>query len=972
MNAYPKNKLFALLLLASLVAGCSDDEQAEVSVTVSLSLPPGAEVEAARVWALETGGASCSGLISGEDSPSDATALQGPEELSDPSSTVAWTGLPREVTLFFSAGQDADGVEIVRGCTRRQLYSGENQVLIVLNRVGTPSTCEQDADCDDQNSCTEDSCDDGTCAHQALGDNTACDDGLDCTTGESCQSGLCAGGELTDCSNLDQLCIRGTCLEDQGGCQEVPLPDGSSCVDGLFCTGDDYCQAGACQGGSSPCDDSDPCTEDICDESLDRCDHQNVERPGAEGPRDDPTCENFADDDCDGLTDLDDPDCSLEGCADASECPDDGNSCTEALCELSRCYDLPLEDGTSCPGSDACSSQYICTNAACGPGPSDTDADLDGYIDADCPSGDDCDDGNPDVHPGAEGPLGDASCADGIDDDCDGRTDGWDSSCWEKVCTEAGWCWESPLPHGYAFYSVWMSAADDVWFAGRPVMHYDGSSLRVVDTGATTTLYAAWGRGNEVWMAGWSGTVVKYDGNVWTPMNAPASRILYGLHGTATDLWVVGQQGVIYRLDSGGWHDESPVPALADLFSVYATASDDVWAVGRNGAILHRDASGWTVIDSGGVLEDLNGVFAIAGVGAWAVGNNGTILRYDDPDWTLVPVATGRNLEELWGVNDGMNTDLWIAGWTMLSGDGFVFQEWPDNFAVLNDIYGTSFSDVWSVGHLGNLLHDDGSGWVHFDISAAGDYSQAHMLDLWVVAEDDVWAAGELPGHVLHYDGIEWRAIPVGNPDEVYACVWATPDGSAAWTAGQGGTIQRFDGTGWSQEAYVPDPDRLRGGRRPAGSLGPERNRRLGGRHARHYPALRRRPVGPGTRRPGRQRRHVQRVARWKRPHLDGRRVRPAGPLRRHRLERHRPRHQRRHDVHLGHRPAGRLGPGRARRHLPPGRVRLGRRPHRCQQHLDRHRGNPLRPPVGGRPAPVHTAPLTVIPLRFRQSEPSR
>ncbi len=49
-------------------------------------------------------------------------------------------------------------------------------------------------------------------------------------------------------------------------------------------------------------------------------------------------------------------------------------------------------------------------------------------------AGDDCDDSDPAVNPGAtEGPVGDATCNDGLDNDCDGFTDGGDASCSDRV-----------------------------------------------------------------------------------------------------------------------------------------------------------------------------------------------------------------------------------------------------------------------------------------------------------------------------------------------------------------------------------------------------------------------------------------------------------------------------------------------------------------------------------------------------------
>jgi hypothetical protein len=96
---------------------------------------------------------------------------------------------------------------------------------------------------------------------------------------------------------------------------------------------------------------------------------------------------NDFDDDCDGLTDE---------CLQDSDCDDD-DPCTVDACVDETCEATPL------------------------------DADGDGYVSSEC-QGDDCDDGNGAVNPGeSEGPFEDPTCRDGLDNDCDGLTDGYDA-----------------------------------------------------------------------------------------------------------------------------------------------------------------------------------------------------------------------------------------------------------------------------------------------------------------------------------------------------------------------------------------------------------------------------------------------------------------------------------------------------------------------------------------------------------------
>ena len=97
-----------------------------------------------------------------------------------------------------------------------------------------------DADYDDGNPCTKDSCDQGQkILHEAFTDLTkVCDDGNGCTQGDTCVQGACQG--LT-----------------------------ATCDDGLACTLDTCAKTTGCTHAATDglCDDSNPCTVDSCDSS---------------------------------------------------------------------------------------------------------------------------------------------------------------------------------------------------------------------------------------------------------------------------------------------------------------------------------------------------------------------------------------------------------------------------------------------------------------------------------------------------------------------------------------------------------------------------------------------------------------------------------------------------------------------------------------------------------------------------------
>ncbi len=133
-------------------------------------------------------------------------------------------------------------------------------------------------------SCGDDSTGGGTSACEQ-----GCDDGIQCT--------------------IDR------CDEDRGTCTHEP--DDTRCEAGQHCVADQGCrdENQECHGDGD-CDDNDACTVDTCSENH-TCEHSPVTNPPAEGPGGDATCSNGIDDDCDGQTDSDDPDCRVDeqGCS---------------------------------------------------------------------------------------------------------------------------------------------------------------------------------------------------------------------------------------------------------------------------------------------------------------------------------------------------------------------------------------------------------------------------------------------------------------------------------------------------------------------------------------------------------------------------------------------------------------------------------------------------------------------------------
>ena len=98
-----------------------------------------------------------------------------------------------------------------------------------------PGECTSDAECDDADACTTDTCVGGFCENTTIN----CDDTIACTN-DSCD-------QATGCVNV---------------------PDDSRCDDTIACTNDSCDQATGCMNvpDDTLCDDSNVCTDDSCDQ----------------------------------------------------------------------------------------------------------------------------------------------------------------------------------------------------------------------------------------------------------------------------------------------------------------------------------------------------------------------------------------------------------------------------------------------------------------------------------------------------------------------------------------------------------------------------------------------------------------------------------------------------------------------------------------------------------------------------------
>jgi hypothetical protein len=105
---------------------------------------------------------------------------------------------------------------------------------------------------------------------------SACSDGSFCSGTETCTNGTCTNSTGDPCAanvgDADANCAE-SCDDTSDTCTAND-PNGASCTDGLFCTGDESCSGGTCGGSTgNPCvgADGDEDCQESCSEAGDNC-----------------------------------------------------------------------------------------------------------------------------------------------------------------------------------------------------------------------------------------------------------------------------------------------------------------------------------------------------------------------------------------------------------------------------------------------------------------------------------------------------------------------------------------------------------------------------------------------------------------------------------------------------------------------------------------------------------------------------
>jgi len=269
----------------------------------------------------------------------DGNACTGPDACADKACAAGSTKVCDDGSPCTADSCDAATGNCLHGaqsgaCDDGQVCTG-NDECVAGACAGAPLSC------DDQNPCTQDTCDAKKgCAHApTAAASVPCDDGNACTIGDVCTAGACAGAAALDC-NDDNVCTDDSCAE-KSGC--VHVDNTASCSDGNACTTGDTCAGGTCVAGSSTCQ---------CQKTAD--------------------CAAKEDGDlCNGTLICQGSTCQIDPATIVTCAADANTACSENVCAKATgacamaavAQGQPCDDGSACTANDSCKSG-TCTGGA--------------------------------------------------------------------------------------------------------------------------------------------------------------------------------------------------------------------------------------------------------------------------------------------------------------------------------------------------------------------------------------------------------------------------------------------------------------------------------------------------------------------------------------------------------------------------------------------------------------------------------
>jgi hypothetical protein len=264
--------------------------------------------------------------------------------------------------------------------------------------------------------------------------------------------------------------------------------------------------------------------------------------------------------------------------------------------------------------------------------------------------------------------------------------------------------------------------------------------------------------------------VVHYDGTTWKRLDTGATGGLWWISVTPIDgdFYMAGDGGLILQYDpSSHRFTRHTTPDTSQLFGIWGTAASNLYAVGadasNNAVLWHFDGMNWTAQDLTAILPQDQGpttLYKIWGRSAsdiFAVGETGIVIHYDGGNWSRLDSGVSTTLFTVHGSGSVLDTvGGFFSNGVLLEqkADGSFQKRAPSGTPQLNGVFVPDSGNAVAVGVGLSVAARDSSGWTLIN-DGSNDVRDFHGT--WVDSDDGIWAVGgdlsALNKGVLSYGG---------------------------------------------------------------------------------------------------------------------------------------------------------------------------------------------------------------------------
>jgi len=417
------------------------------------------------------------------------------------------------------------------------------------------------------------------------------------------------------------------------------------------------------------------------------------------------------------------------------------------------------------------------------------------------------------------------------------------------------WNWVVPSVTGENLNAVHAISANDVWVVGEhgTILHWNGSSFSRVNSGTIVGLNDVFATSaSDVWVAGDSTVVLHLasDGG-WARLAGDAGT------GDFTSIWGTSPANMylaksngqsVWRWNGSTW--SSTAMASGNVSKISGTSATNIWAAGSE--VYAFNGLDWvnrtpinvgtshSYFTHGLSVQSASEVWVSSEYSSSSPTNNFPVYRFDGGSWadTRVGSTFETSTGALWGSSGG---DMWAVphypgakGAYRRVSPGNTWSR-IDGGTLQADVHGSSASDVWFVGRVGQvgrwtsgpditpMMGPQLSGCTvasvvdmttafeicdrqlatlnpttgTFTLSApvAALATSEAMTGLWAASATQVWVTTSA-GQILFFDGTTVGAVATFSGSN-FRAIWGTSP-TNIWAGTYTGGLLHWDGATWA------------------------------------------------------------------------------------------------------------------------------------------------------------------------------